>query len=378
MQWLQAILSAHREIAFFLVLGIGYLLGNLALGGFKLGAVTGTLLAGVIVGQLGITLPNEVKECFFLLFLFSIGYRTGPQFFRGLRTDGLAHAALAALVATTGILVSYVVARLFGYDTGTAAGLFAGSMTESAAIGTAMDAIGRFEIAETARMALANNIPVAFAVTYLVGMTVAAWFLSQLAPRLMGIDLAEECRKLEQQMQGPASAPLPARREFELRAYAVDPGSKWIDRALLDLESSTGAKRMFVERLRRGGQVLEVSDRMLLAAGDIIAVSGRRQTLVEAAVRNGAKGIVVAGVGGGNMTAPVLDALTKAAKVGTVVVRSTRLPQGIVLRNNEVDDDELGFVASGELNPAKSRVLLQLALTKTKDPTTIQRMFNEY
>lgn len=100
--------------------------------------------------------------------------------------------------------------------------------------------------------------------------------------------------------------------------------------------------------------------------------------LVEAAVRNGAQGIVIAGVGDGNMTAPVLDALTKAAKAGTVVVRSTRLPQGIVLRNNEVNDDELGFVASGELNPAKSRVLLQLALTKTKDPTTIQRMFNEY
>ena len=92
MTWLQGILQAHPEIAFFLVLGLGYLLGKIALGGFKLGAVTGTLLAGVIVGQLGVTLPNEVKQCFFLLFLFAIGFRTGPQFFRGLRSDGLAHA----------------------------------------------------------------------------------------------------------------------------------------------------------------------------------------------------------------------------------------------------------------------------------------------
>jgi L-asparaginase len=100
--------------------------------------------------------------------------------------------------------------------------------------------------------------------------------------------------------------------------------------------------------------------------------------LIDAAVEKGAKGIVVAGVGNGNMTAPALDALTRAAKSGIVVVRSTRLPSGITLRNNEVNDDEKGFVASGELNPAKSRVLLQLALTKTNDPVAIQRMFYEY
>jgi len=100
--------------------------------------------------------------------------------------------------------------------------------------------------------------------------------------------------------------------------------------------------------------------------------------LIEAAVKNGAKGIVIAGVGDGNMTTPALDALKKAAASGVVVVRSTRLPKGLVLRNNEVNDDEMGFVASGELNPAKSRVLLQLALTKTSDPKRVQAMFYEY
>ena len=99
MSWLQGILQAHPEIAFFLVLGLGYAFGKISLGSFTLGAVTGTLLAGVLVGQLDITLPNEVKQCFFLLFLFAIGFRTGPQFFRGLKSDGLQHAALAAIVA---------------------------------------------------------------------------------------------------------------------------------------------------------------------------------------------------------------------------------------------------------------------------------------
>src|SRR5512140_1952181 len=151
MTWLQAILQAHPDIAFFLVLGLGYLFGKIALGSFKLGAVTGTLLAGVLVGQLGISLPNEVKQCFFLLFLFAIGFRTGPQFFRGLRSDGLAHAALAAIVATTGLVVAFVVAKAFGYDAGTGAGMLAGSLTESAAIGTALDAIARLDATEAAR-----------------------------------------------------------------------------------------------------------------------------------------------------------------------------------------------------------------------------------
>ena len=110
----------------------------------------------------------------------------------------------------------------------------------------------------------------------------------------------------------------------------------------------------------------------------IYAHANMSADLIDAAIKNGAKGLVIAGVGDGNMTTQALDSLTKAAKNGVVVVRSTRLVQGIVLRNNEVNDDEKGFVASGELNPGKSRVLLQLALTKTKDPIQIQKMFYEY
>jgi putative transport protein len=275
------ILVRHPEIAFFLVLGLGYLLGKLSLGSFKLGAVTGTLLAGVIVGQLDVTLPNEVKQCFFLLFLFAIGFRTGPQFFRGLKSDGLQHAALATIVAVTGLAVAWAVARAFGYDAGTAAGLVAGSLTESATIGTAMDAIERLDLAEDERAALTNAIPVAFAVTYLVGVVGAAWVLSQLAPRLMRVDLAEECRKLEEQMTGDTTPQLAARREYELRAYAVDPGSRWVGRHVDELEASAQGVRIFVERVRSRGQIVPVEDVRALRAGDTVAVSGPRTTLVE-------------------------------------------------------------------------------------------------
>jgi L-asparaginase len=110
----------------------------------------------------------------------------------------------------------------------------------------------------------------------------------------------------------------------------------------------------------------------------IYAHANMSADLIDAAVKNGAQGLVIAGVGDGNMTTPALEAVQKAAKAGVVVVRSTRLAEGITLRNNEVNDDQMGFVASGELNPAKARVLLQLALTKTRDPVRIQKMFYEY
>ncbi|HEX8908800.1 MAG TPA: type II asparaginase [Anaeromyxobacteraceae bacterium] len=99
---------------------------------------------------------------------------------------------------------------------------------------------------------------------------------------------------------------------------------------------------------------------------------------VDAALASGAKGIVLAGVGDGNATAAMVDALAAAAKKGVVVVRSSRVGSGVVARNVELDDDKLGFVAALELNPQKARVLLQQALTKTKDVRAIQAMFEEY
>jgi putative transport protein len=281
MSWLLQALHLHPEIAFFLVLGLGYLVGKLQLGSFKLGAVTGTLLAGVLVGQLGITLPGEVKQCFFLLFLFAIGFRTGPQFFRGLKSDGLAHTALAAIVTTTGLLVAWLVATLFGYDAGTAAGLIAGSLTESATIGTAMDAIARLDLPADGRAALENNIPVAFAVTYLVGVIGAAWVLSQLAPKLMRVDLAEECRKLEEQMQGTVATQSSARRDIEMRAYAVDPGSPFVGCSLAELEKYSPGTRIYVEQVRSSGRIVASHDVKVIRAGDVLAIGGRREQIVE-------------------------------------------------------------------------------------------------
>ena len=110
----------------------------------------------------------------------------------------------------------------------------------------------------------------------------------------------------------------------------------------------------------------------------IYAHSNMKRTLIDAAVESGAKGIVIAGVGDGNMTTEALESLIEYAKKGIIVIRSSRVGSGAVKRNIEVDDDKDGFVAAMELNPQKARVLLQLAIRETSDIKEIQRMFNEY
>jgi L-asparaginase len=121
-----------------------------------------------------------------------------------------------------------------------------------------------------------------------------------------------------------------------------------------------------------------VSQTQLPRVDIVYAHSNMDASLIEAALKKGARGIVVAGVGDGNMSKAAVDALAKAAKSGVSVVRSTRLEGGLVFRNDGVDDDKLGFVASGELNPGKARALLALAAMKTTDPKDVQRVFDEY
>jgi L-asparaginase len=110
----------------------------------------------------------------------------------------------------------------------------------------------------------------------------------------------------------------------------------------------------------------------------ILAYADMSPDLINAAVANGAKGIVIAGVGNGNMNKPAVDAAAAAVKKGVVVVRSSRVPTGVVGRNVEVDDDKLGFVASDELNPQKARILLSLALLKQRSPKEVQNLYYAY
>ena len=139
--WFVATLRAYPELMVFLALAIGSLIGPLKLKGFALGSVTATLLAAILVGQLGITVEGPLKATFFLLFLFAVGYGVGPQFFQGISKDGPKQIVFSLIVLALCLLVPVACAWIAGLHVGYAAGLYAGSQTISAAIGVASDQI---------------------------------------------------------------------------------------------------------------------------------------------------------------------------------------------------------------------------------------------
>ncbi len=281
MSWLFDVLRAHPELALFLALGLGYLIGRINIAGFKVGAVIGSLLAGVVIGQIGIQISPDLKSAFFLLFLFSIGYKTGPQFFRGLRSSGLPQAGLTVLLCGVALATTWAVARMFGLDAGTAGGLVAGSMTESATVGTAGDAIRKLGLEAGQQDLLVANVTVAFAVTYLVGLVFTVTFLSKIAPKLMAVDLAAECRKMEDDMgmQRIEAGVVSAYYDVIMRAYRIPAA---MDGSTVEqMERSFAPARVFVERVRSGGEVKDPRPDLVLRDGDAVTLSGRHQMLVE-------------------------------------------------------------------------------------------------
>src|SRR6201997_4096818 len=129
--WFAETLRHYPEIAIFFTLALGYYFGKFTFKGIGLGSVTATLLAGVLIGQLGITISPPLKATVFLMFLFAVGYGVGPQFVRGVATDGMPQALFAAIQCIFCLIVAGVIAKLAHYDLGYATGLYAGSQTIS-------------------------------------------------------------------------------------------------------------------------------------------------------------------------------------------------------------------------------------------------------
>ncbi len=280
MDWFVTSLRENPELAVFLTLAVGFVLGRVRVGSFRLGNVVGTLLAGVVVGQLDVKVDPLVKLVFFDLFLFATGYKVGPQFFRGLKKNAAAQALLTLVLCGVSLVTTVAAAKVMGYDVGTAAGLLAGAFTESTVIGTAGNTISRLQLPETETARLLNNIPVAYAVSYLVGTSLVVWFLSSLAPRLLRVDLKAEGRALETQAGSVKSddRTRSAYREWDLRAFRV-PG-KWAGCRVADVEKAFAPDRVFVQRVRRGGEILEPTSDTVLAKGDVAVVGARRHVLL--------------------------------------------------------------------------------------------------
>jgi putative transport protein len=282
-------LRNNPELAVFLTLAIGFLIGRVKFGSFSLGIVVGTLLAGVLIGQLDIKVPAIVKQIFFALFLFTTGYKVGPQFFRGLKRDAIPQVALTVVLCVACLLTAFGLAKLLGYDVGTAAGLLAGAFSESTVIGTAGEAIQRLALPEAEKTALLNNIPVAYAVTYLIGTASLVWFLPTIGPRLMRINLREEGERMQAEIAGAAKLGLglvSGTRYFDIRAYRVA-NAELTNKTVAQLEALPQDVRVFIMRIRRGGSIVEVTPASMILADDVVAVIARQEVHVERGSRIG-------------------------------------------------------------------------------------------
>jgi putative transport protein len=280
--WFVQTLRSYPEIAIFLSLGLGYYFGSFTYKGLGLGAVTATLIAAVIIGQLGITIGSPLKPTFFLMFLFAIGYGVGPQFVRGIAQDGIPQALFAVLVCFFCLGAAYLGAKLAGYSVGSAAGLYAGSQTISASMGLATDAINRLGLSPEEAKKTLDAMPVAYAVTYIFGTIGSAIVLALIGPALLGIDLEAACKRYEEKHGGKkeAGGPGTAWHQFELRAYRIRAGGQIIGKTVQQAEALLPEQRVFIQRIRRGDTIMEATSDTVFREGDIVAVAGRRDVLV--------------------------------------------------------------------------------------------------
>src|SRR5262245_19817417 len=285
LDWFAATFRQYPEIAIFLSLGVGYYVGKFTFRGIGLGSVTATLLAAVVVGQIGITISAPLKATVFLMFLFAVGYGVGPQFVRGIAKDGVPQAVFSAVQCVFSLLVPFAIARAAGYDLGYAAGLYSGSQTISAAMGLSTDAINRLGLAADQTKAMLDVMTIAYAVTYMFGTVGSAIVIALVGPALLRIDLVKACKEYEEK-QGGAGKALggagSAWHRWEMRAFRVQKGGRAVGLRAVEAEALVPDARVFVERIRRAnGTIEDATADSVIREGDVVAVVGAREILVK-------------------------------------------------------------------------------------------------
>jgi putative transport protein len=282
MEVIKNLLQKYPEIAIFLTLALGFLVGKQRFGKFSLGVVTSTLLAGVLIGQFNIQISPNVKSVFFLMFLFAVGYGVGPQFFHGLKSGGVQQALFAVILCLACLFTTFFVAKLLGYNTGMAAGLLSGACTISAVLGVATEAINGLSLPPDQSKAMLDAMPVAYAVTYIFGTAGSAWFLAKIGPKLLRVNLAEESKKMEVELGGAAmdSGTVLAYFPVVARAYRIT-NPEFAHKTVSEVESAFASQRIFVERVRSNGHVVDAEPATMLELNTVVALAGRREAILQ-------------------------------------------------------------------------------------------------
>jgi putative transport protein len=273
---LHDLLASQPLLALFFTIALDYFVGKLKVGTFVLGGIAGTLLVGLVIGQLDIQIAGGIKSIFFALFIYAVGFQGGPQFFHALNLRSLNQLTSAFVMCLVSLICVLGAAWMFGLDRGMAAGLAAGGLTQSAILGTAGDAIAKLGLAPDVTKIMQSNIAVGYAVCYIFGslgpILMVSWFL----PLIMKWNVRQEAIKLAKTMSGGHAELDPgefnAVRAIDTRIYLMGPDSPAIGKtpAALDEQLSDAA----VEAIFREGEIITLDADTTLHAGDTVALTG--------------------------------------------------------------------------------------------------------
>ncbi|MNF73935.1 Aspartate/alanine antiporter [compost metagenome] len=265
-------LRADPEIAVFLAIALGVFVGRIHIGSFHLGSVAGALLMGLLIGQIGLEVPTGLKSVFFVMFIYAVGFKSGPEFFGSLNRGTLKLVVLSVVLCGTALAAILLMNAVFDFDAGFTAGLGAGALTDTAIMGTATSAINQLSIDTAARAQLNSHMAIAYAITYLFGTIGLIVFVGSIAPKLLGVDLKASARELELELgiaKEEDAITVPYTR-IVVRAHQVADNGSANGQRIADVEKQH--ESLTVERVVRAGTVFERDEAFTLMAGDIVGV----------------------------------------------------------------------------------------------------------
>lgn len=276
-------LQHQPVLTLFLILGMGYLIGNIRIGSFSLGPVAGVLFVGLFLGHFEFEMPPGAQSVGFAMFIFSVGYQAGPRFFQVLKTDGLKYFLLALVIAATGFSIAAIAAQLLSLAPGASAGLLSGGLTSSPTLAAAQDAIRSGQVTPPEGITadgMIGNVATAYAITYIFGLA-GLIAIIKLLPQLLGIDLAKEAKALEAKDEAAAGTPT----NVSARLYRVTkeevtkvPGKQ------LEEEYWDGTS---VVRVRRDGEIIRIGPEGFLQLGDELLILAPVEYFTQHAIRLG-------------------------------------------------------------------------------------------
>ncbi|MBN1198581.1 MAG: aspartate-alanine antiporter [Bacteroidales bacterium] len=288
MNWFLTTFREHPELALFLTIALGFFIGRFKYKTFSLGSVTSVLLVGVLVGQMRIDISNDVKQVFFLIFLFSVGYSVGPQFFNSLKKSGLPQLLFTVIISAVALVATWLLAKMMGYNAGQAAGLFSGAQTISAVIGVGGDTISSLNIDSSLKQSMINAIPVCYAVTYLFGTIGSAFFLAQVGPLFWGglKKARQQCIDLAAKLGVGSDDPslISTFSGVVFRAFNISPDSFFVGKNMQEIHQKfvDDGYRIYIEKVRRKGtfEIMDPDPEYRFEAHDDVVVQGKGSVVI--------------------------------------------------------------------------------------------------